>query len=56
MASLPDMPAPALLDLPLTCPDCRVLLDGRGTSARSCPACGGTWELAGGKWWFGGGG
>lgn len=52
MASLPDMPA--LLDLPLTCPDCRVLLDGRGTAARACPSCARTWEMVNDTWWFGG--
>ncbi|MDP2012886.1 MAG: class I SAM-dependent methyltransferase [Actinomycetota bacterium] len=43
-----------LLDLPLTCPDCRTLLDGGGTDHRRCSICDRNWELVGSKWWFGG--
>ncbi|MDO8733460.1 MAG: methyltransferase domain-containing protein [Actinomycetota bacterium] len=44
----------ALLDLPLTCSNCRTPLEGRGSATRRCAQCGRTWELTGSKWWFGG--
>lgn len=43
-----------LLRLPLACPACDVLLDGVGTSTRTCPACGRDWHFTDDKWWFGG--
>lgn len=54
MASAEVAAPRALLDLPLICPTCRVLLDGRGTGQRHCSQCDRSWELRGLKWWFGG--
>ena len=54
MADAASAPAQALLDLPLICPQCKALLDGRGTPSRRCGTCDRTWQLTGSKWWFGG--
>ena len=54
MASAELADSRVLLDLPLTCSNCCIPLEGFGTASRSCGQCGRTWELTGSKWWFGG--
>ena len=43
-----------LIELRFACPSCDEELSGTGTERRTCPHCGRSWQLTGGKWPFGG--
>jgi len=47
-------PKKALRHLRLICSACRLELDGRDTSERTCSVCDRRWVLTKGKWWFAG--